>query len=508
MSNARIRYPSWLVLLAWLAATPTLGTADPAPDLLPLVQQMLPGSLSLAPLAPGSPFLRIRGADGILGHAVRTGQTRPIPAYSGKPIDALVVVDNQGNIRGVRILSHQEPILVVGIGEEDLTRFTDQYRGASAAAQFRVGGPPQPGRVVVDSLSGATITAMVLNSSISGAAADLQEQLGQATSLTPAEPPPWVGIWAQRQLDIALLSAGLIALLVLLLFQDWLVRRPSRVAWVQNAYLLFTLVFIGWYGLAQLSIVNVLTFTQALFSGFKWESFLLDPFLFCLWAFVAFTVLLWGRGVYCGWLCPFGALQELGYRLARRLGLPAWELPPMVHERLTALKYLILVGLVGLSLHSLPLVELAAEVEPFKTVFVLRFDRSWPFVLYALALLLVTLFVRKAYCRYLCPLGAALSFPSRLRIFDWLRRRKECGRPCQACARECGIHAIRPTGEINALECHHCLDCQVTYWNDHKCPPLAERRVKNERRLHLKLAALQESLPQAKKATGQAQYPE
>jgi NosR/NirI family nitrous oxide reductase transcriptional regulator len=184
--------------------------------------------------------------------------------------------------------------------------------------------------------------------------------------------------------------------------------------------------------------------------------------------------------VYCGWLCPFGALQELLYRAGQRLGIRDRELPTVVHERLLALKYLVLLGLFALSLQSLATAELVAEVEPFKTVFALRFLREWPFVLYALILLAFGLIIRKAFCRYLCPLGAALTFPGRFRIFDWLRRRKECGRPCQTCARECEVQAIRPTGEIVDTECHYCLDCQVTYWNDQRCPPLVERRKKAE----------------------------
>jgi ferredoxin len=70
------------------------------------------------------------------------------------------------------------------------------------------------------------------------------------------------------------------------------------------------------------------------------------------------------------------------------------------------------------------------------------------------------------------PLGAPLAlqdshcFPAPLRIFDWLRRRKACGRPCQICAVQCEVQAIRPTGEINPNECQHCLDCQITYWDD------------------------------------------
>ena len=93
-------------------------------------------------------------------------------------------------------------------------------------------------------------------------------------------------------------------------------------------------------------------------------------------------------------------------------------------------------------------------------------------------LLLISIFTRKVYCRYICPLGAALAIPARLRLFDWLKRRKECGQPCKICANECEIQAIHPDGSINGNECHQCLDCQMTYYRDDKCPPLVQKKRK------------------------------
>jgi len=180
-------------------------------------------------------------------------------------------------------------------------------------------------------------------------------------------------------------------------------------------------------------------------------------------------------------LCPFGALQELLNQAGRRLGLPQLELPAIIHERLWALKYVLLLLLLGLFLYDLPLAERYAEIEPFKTAITLRFHRAPAYLGYALGLLLVGFFNRKFYCKYLCPLGAALAIPARLRLFNWLRRRRECGRPCQICAEECEVRAINTLGEINPNECHYCLDCQVTFWNDHKCPPLVKRRKRHER---------------------------
>jgi NosR/NirI family transcriptional regulator, nitrous oxide reductase regulator len=312
-----------------------------------------------------------------------------------------------------------------------------------------------------------------------------EEYIERPAPVAVAEPAEleavWVMVWRERTFQITVLLSSLGFLTLLLLTQDWLVRRPRLLAYVRNAFLLYTLFFIGWYTLAQLSVVNVLTFTNSLIRDFRWETFLIDPMLFILWTFVAVSLLLWGRGVYCGWLCPFGALQELTNKVARALKVRQVELPAVVHERLWALKYVILLALFGLSLHSIALAERYAEVEPFKTAIVLHFQREWAYVFYALVLVALSAVNQKFFCKYLCPLGAALAFGGRLRMFGWLRRRKECGKPCQVCANECGVQAITRTGEINVNECHYCLDCQVTYYDEHKCPPLVERRKRRER---------------------------
>ncbi len=309
----------------------------------------------------------------------------------------------------------------------------------------------------------------------------LERPLPTAEQLAAAEEasrPMWLTLWYQKSVEISVLGVALLVLTALLFFQDSLARRPTLLHWLRRGYLVFTVVFLGGYALAQLSVVNVLTFVHALFEGFRWELFLTDPLIFILWVFTAGSILLWGRGVFCGWLCPFGALQELINELARKLKVPQYELPFAVHERLWAIKYIILLVLFGVSLESMATAERLAEVEPFKTAITLRFDRQWWFVAYAVGLLVINLFTRKVYCRYVCPLGAALAMPTRLRLFDWLKRRKECGNPCQLCAKECEIQAIHPDGRINANECHYCLDCQMTWHNENKCPPLINKRKK------------------------------
>ena len=288
-------------------------------------------------------------------------------------------------------------------------------------------------------------------------------------------------VWQEKEAEVIVLFILLAILLVVLFLQDILVRHPKFMHNFRHLYLIITVVFIGWSWGGQLSIVNVFTFLQAFMSDFSWDLFLLDPVIFILWGAAAVTMILWGRAVYCGWLCPFGALQELINVFARYIKVPQFELPWAIHERLWAIKYLILLALFGMSMESLSTAEQFAEIEPFKTTFLLKFDREWPFVLYASALLFINIFNRKFFCRYLCPLGAALSTSNSIRLFSWLRRRPECGQPCKTCAKECEIQAINPDGEINMRECHYCLDCQVTYFNEEKCPPLKKLARKKSR---------------------------
>jgi Na+-translocating ferredoxin:NAD+ oxidoreductase RnfG subunit len=462
-------------------------------DHFSMIQQFFPDAESVGDLEGEPLSAEVYNGKNILGYVYYTDDVVKIPAYSGKPIRTLVGFDTHGKIVGLRIVHHEEPILVIGISDQNLRTFTDQYVDKYVNDKIKIGGRDRDGYKSIDAISGATITVMVLNATINQSmrkvakVRGLLSKDGKILAQTKAfdEEPIWIYVWRVKVFQIIILMLGLTVLMLILIMQDWIARHPTFLTYLRTGYLVYTVFFIGWYSLAQLSIVNVFTFVSSFVHGFSWENYLIDPLMFLLWGFVAVTILLWGRGVYCGWLCPFGALQELIFRIGQYFSLPTFEFPEVVHERLWAIKYIILLGLFAVSMQSLVMAEKLAEVEPFKTAVTLRFAREWSYVFYAAGLLLISAFNQKFYCRYLCPLGAALTFPSKFRIFEWLRRYKECGRPCQICRNECEVRAIRSTGEINANECHYCLDCQVTYWNAHKCPPLAEKRKKRERAIQL-----------------------
>jgi len=289
----------------------------------------------------------------------------------------------------------------------------------------------------------------------------------------------WQSIWKARAYEIAALLAALALLAVVLLRQLPLVTHFSRLRVFRPLYLVFTLVFIGWYAQGQLSIVNLVALLDAARKGQSWAFFLFDPMSTLLWLFVGVSLLVWGRGTFCGWLCPYGALQELAALAGRRLRVPALHLRRAWDARLKWLKYLILLVIVGATVFSTALTDRLVEVEPFKTAITLVFVRSWPFVLYALALVLAGMVVNKFFCRYLCPLGAALALLGRLRRWDWIARRVECGTPCQTCRYRCTYQAIDPGGKVHYDECFQCMDCVAIYRSDQECAPLlleAKRR--------------------------------
>jgi NosR/NirI family transcriptional regulator, nitrous oxide reductase regulator len=304
----------------------------------------------------------------------------------------------------------------------------------------------------------------------------------------------WQRIWRDRSVEIGILAVMLLVQTGVFFFQRQATVNARVFYWFRIGFLTFTLVFIGWYANAQLSVVNLMALAGSLRSGsFSWDAFLMDPLVFIQWFAIAAALLFWGRGAYCGWLCPFGALQELTNQIARALRIPQWTLPWGLHERLWPVKYIIFLGLFGVSMVSIQTAETLAEIEPFKTAIILKFVRDWPFVVFALLLLLAGLFVERFYCRYMCPLGAALAIPARMRMFDWLKRYKECGSPCHTCAIECPVQAIHPTGEINPNECVNCLHCQVLYQSDAKCPVII-RQLKRREKAQASAASLDRAL--------------
>lgn len=298
---------------------------------------------------------------------------------------------------------------------------------------------------------------------------------------------PWVRVWKTRALEISLFVALLVAVTVVYAVREKLTRLSThKNKWPVNGFKYtawaLSIVFVGFGVMAQPSITQVLTWFHSLLFQWTWSLFLSDPFIFVFWIFIIVTVFLFGRGLFCGWMCPFGSLQEALYKVARAVGLGRFQfkLPQVWHDRLKWVKYAVFFGLLAVSMFSMTLAEVLAEVEPFKTTFLVGvMNRAWPYGLFVAAILGLSLFIERPYCKYICPLGAALAMPSTFRWFG-LKRKQDCN-SCKACAVGCGAQAIDTDGRIDHRECLHCLDCMVLYTDTSGCPPLARERKRRER---------------------------
>jgi NosR/NirI family nitrous oxide reductase transcriptional regulator len=284
----------------------------------------------------------------------------------------------------------------------------------------------------------------------------------------------WVEAWRDAGVNVTILAVLLIVLTAIFAFQAQLSRSRRAHRLVRNGFLLVTLVWLGWTAGAQLSIVNVINYIQAPFRGFGIGVYLAEPLMVMIAAYTLVSLLVIGRGVFCGWLCPFGALQELLAQVSRAFGVPQWNPSPALEQRLWMGKYIAAAAVLVLALFAGDWAGGATEIEPFKTAIISKFTRAWPYVVYAGILLAIGLFSERAYCRFLCPLGGVLAALDRLHLLDLLKRRPECGNPCHLCERSCPVRAIEPSGKIITAECFQCLDCQVEYYDDKRCPPLAQ----------------------------------
>jgi polyferredoxin len=284
--------------------------------------------------------------------------------------------------------------------------------------------------------------------------------LGVTAAQPPAEQPGWnfeddteeaaptmLELASEQAVDIAAFLA--FAALAMVSF----LRKSVPLKYVT---LVVSVLYMGVYKSQLISVVNIF---GAITANLPVFSYSLAWYAFAIFTLV--TTLLWGR-LYCGRICAFGALTQLIDAIVpKRFQL---EIPAKLEQRAGYIKYAILIGAVG---YYLATSEIAfyRYIEPF---WLFTFDATPVLWVMVGTLLVASIFVRNLYCRFLCPLGAALGLVSSVTTVFKIKRWSECSQ-CALCEKTCEWGAIRKRQIIKA-ECVRCDDCEILYDDKERCP--------------------------------------
>src|SRR5512139_792168 len=335
----------------------------------------------LTELAPGEAFSEKSGAPPHYRStqntvAFNSADAAPgIRGYAG-PIRVLLVLGEDGKIRGIRIIEHRETKNYIHYMETPA--YLGRFVGKSIFDPFEIDRD-------VDGISRATVSVEALAATVRESARAVATGAYGLEVRPDVTKAPSGAKWIAYVLLFLLAAAG------------YAVSRRSRgFERLRDLCLIASVAIVGFYLSSPFSILHV------------FNILLLRIPPSALWYVVVFSTLasavLAGR-FYCGWLCPFGALAEL----VGRIPVKKWSVPLAQDERWRTLKYVLLTVTLAPVLAS-GRVDYG-NYEAYITLFAYHGSVfAWALVV---AALMANLRVRRFWCRCLCPVAALTGLLSR-----------------------------------------------------------------------------------------------
>ncbi|MBV1919591.1 MAG: FMN-binding protein, partial [Pseudomonadales bacterium] len=158
----------------------------PSAELSRQIRVFFPDSDSIDKLLDSPKVWPVTRKGNVIGWTFVSSDIVDIPAYSGKPVVLLIGIDIKGDLVGVNVLEHHEPILLVGIPEQALFDFVDKYVGTNVSDRVKVGAQQKTQKnehvISVDAVTGATVTVMVVNEAIMRSTKKVAKALGLIAS--------------------------------------------------------------------------------------------------------------------------------------------------------------------------------------------------------------------------------------------------------------------------------------------------------------------------------------